>query len=228
MAGTVAAQIKGGWHLGEDGSKPLGEIKAVLTAPPAVPPALDRARPARVVVELFTTEEKGTLANGVEYTFWMFGGTLPGPFLRVRAGDTVEIRLINLPSSHNAHSIDLRAVTGPGGGAAVTQIMPGETGALFNGRMGALLDKGALTAKAAAQRADHAHSGRRRRDRGVQGGAARPLPPRRPQHLARDGQGRARIDRRHGRGTARDLPRTHARDRQPPQRALSTRAGDPA
>jgi nitrite reductase (NO-forming) len=65
----------------------------------------------------------------VEYTFWTFGGSVPGPFIRVRAGDTVEIRLVNLPSSHNTHSIDLHAVTGPGGGAAVTQIAPGETGA---------------------------------------------------------------------------------------------------
>jgi nitrite reductase (NO-forming) len=128
VAGTVAAQIKGTWGRGDDGSA-LPEVKAILAAPPAVPPALDRARPARVVVELTTTEEKGTLANGVEYTFWTFGGTVPGPFVRVRAGDTVEIRLANLPSSHNMHSIDLHAVTGPGGGAAVTQIAPGETGA---------------------------------------------------------------------------------------------------
>jgi nitrite reductase (NO-forming) len=125
-AGTVAAQMKNTWARDPG---PLPEIKAALVAPPGVPPQLDRAKPARVVVELTTTEEKGTLANGVEYTFWTFGGSVPGPFVRVRAGDMVEIRLENLTSSHNAHSIDLHAVTGPGGGAAVTQIMPGETGA---------------------------------------------------------------------------------------------------
>jgi nitrite reductase (NO-forming) len=64
----------------------------------------------------------------VEYTFWTFGGTVPGPFLRVREGDTVQITLTNQTSVHNAHSIDLHAVTGPGGGAAVTQVRPGETG----------------------------------------------------------------------------------------------------
>ena len=37
--------------------------------------------------------------------------------------------MTHLNSSHNAHSIDLHSVTGPGGGAAVTQLMPGETGA---------------------------------------------------------------------------------------------------
>ncbi len=108
---------------------PASEVRAVLVPPPNVPPPVGRTRPARVVVELETTEEKGTLASGVEYVFWTFGGTVPGPFLRVREGDTVEIRLANRASSHNAHSIDLHAVTGPGGGAAVTQVMPGERGA---------------------------------------------------------------------------------------------------
>jgi nitrite reductase (NO-forming) len=46
----------------------------------------------------------------------------------VRAGDLVEIRLTNAKAAHNMHSIDLHAVTGPGGGAAVTQIRPGEAG----------------------------------------------------------------------------------------------------
>ena len=119
--GTVAAQRRN-----DAGDPPT--IKAVLPAPPLVPPAIERRTPARVVVELETTEEKGVLADGVEYTFWTFGGTVPGPLVRVREGDTVEIRLTNARTSHNAHSIDLHAVTGPGGGAAVTQIMPGERG----------------------------------------------------------------------------------------------------
>lgn len=47
----------------------------------------------------------------------------------MRVGDTVEIRLTNARFAQNMHSIDLHAVTGPGGGAAVTQIRPGEAGA---------------------------------------------------------------------------------------------------
>jgi nitrite reductase (NO-forming) len=120
VAGTVTAQR---------GGEPVpGEVKAVLLPPPQVPPAIQRSGPARVLIELETTEQKGTLASGVEYTFWTFGGTVPGPMLRVRAGDTVQIKLTNQKTAHNAHSIDLHAVTGPGGGAAVTQIMPGEEG----------------------------------------------------------------------------------------------------
>lgn len=126
VAGGVAAQMSQRWRIAED-RRP--EIRAILVPPPQVPPAVDRPGPATVVVDLETTEQKGQLADGVEYTFWTFGGTVPGPFVRVRVGDTVRINLTNARTSHFAHSIDLHAVTGPGGGAAVTQIMPGEGGA---------------------------------------------------------------------------------------------------
>jgi len=110
------------------GSQPeaLTEVKAILTSPPLVPPPVDRAGPPKIIVTLETTETKGPLANDVEYTFWTFGGTVPGPFIRVRVGDIVQIRLRNAKDSLNWHSIDLHAVTGPGGGAAVSQVGPGE------------------------------------------------------------------------------------------------------
>ena len=107
-------------------AKAMPEVKAILTSPPFVPPPVDRVGPAKVIVTLETTETKGTLANDVEYTFWTFGGTVPGPFIRVRVGDTVQIRLRNDKASLNWHSIDLHSVTGPGGGASVTQVGPGE------------------------------------------------------------------------------------------------------
>jgi hypothetical protein len=56
----------------------LLEVKAVLTSAPRVPPPVDRTGNARVIVTLETTETKGTLADGVQYTFWTFGGTVPG------------------------------------------------------------------------------------------------------------------------------------------------------
>jgi nitrite reductase (NO-forming) len=54
---------------------------------------------------------------------------VPGPFVRVRVNDVVQIRLKNAAKSLHPHSIDLHAVTGPGGGAAVTQLGPGQEGA---------------------------------------------------------------------------------------------------
>ena len=38
--------------------------------------------------------------QGVTYTFWTFGGTVPGSFIRVRQGDTVEFHLRNLSLIH--------------------------------------------------------------------------------------------------------------------------------
>src|SRR3989304_3294108 len=49
----------------------------------------------------------------------------PGPMLRVRVGDTLEVHLTNETSSSFSHSIDLHAVNGPGGGAVFTQTTPG-------------------------------------------------------------------------------------------------------
>ena len=97
-----------------------------LVQPPMVPPPIDRDGPAVVKIELETSERVGTLADGVEYTYWTFNDTVPGPILRVREGDTVELTLKNSPDSRAAHSIDLHAVTGPGGGAKVMQISPGK------------------------------------------------------------------------------------------------------
>ena len=65
------------------------------------------------------------ISDGVEYTFWTFGGKVPGKFIRVRQGDTVEFHLANHPDSRFPHNIDLHAVTGPGGGAASSNTAPG-------------------------------------------------------------------------------------------------------
>lgn len=99
--------------------------KAILTSPPNLPPPITRTAPAKVVVDLEVVEKVGQIADGVEYTFWTFGGTVPGSFIRVRQGDTVELHLANHPDNKLPHNIDLHAVTGPGGGAASTFTAPG-------------------------------------------------------------------------------------------------------
>ncbi len=100
---------------------------AILTQAPNVPPPIARRHPAKVVVQLEVREVVKSLADGVEYTFWTFGGDVPGSFIRVREGDVVEFHLNNHPSSKLPHNIDLHAVTGPGGGAASTFTAPGHS-----------------------------------------------------------------------------------------------------
>ena len=103
-----------------------GEEVAVLTSPPNVPPPITRTHPTKLVVKLETREVTSRLADGVDYTFWTFGGTVPGSFIRVRQGDLVEFHLANHPDNHNPHNIDLHAVTGPGGGATSSLVTPGQ------------------------------------------------------------------------------------------------------
>lgn len=93
--------------------------------PTDIPAPIGDREAQHVMIELETVELTGVLADGTTYKYWTFNRTVPGPFLRVRVGDTVELRLKNLPDSLMAHSIDLHAVTGPGGGAVATQTTPG-------------------------------------------------------------------------------------------------------
>ncbi len=102
-----------------------GVENAVLTVAPNVPPPITRDYATKVIVKLETTEEVKRLADGVDYTFWTFGGDVPGHFIRVREGDEVEFHLTNHNHSSVPHNIDLHAVTGPGGGAAATLTLPG-------------------------------------------------------------------------------------------------------
>lgn len=103
-----------------------GEEVATLTAPPNVPAPITRNYSTHVKVNLEVIEKKARMADGVEYEFWTFGGTVPGSFIRVREGDEVELKLINNEHSAMPHNIDLHAVTGQGGGAEATAIAPGK------------------------------------------------------------------------------------------------------
>jgi nitrite reductase (NO-forming) len=126
QAGLVAAAPIGVQALRMDFGPPQGPpIRAELTDPPRVPAPTGRKAPAKVIVELEVVEQVMRMSDGVDYTFWTFGGKVPGKFIRIRQGDTVEFHLRNHPDSKMPHNIDLHAVTGPGGGAASSFTAPG-------------------------------------------------------------------------------------------------------
>jgi nitrite reductase (NO-forming) len=107
-------------------STPQGDaVIADLTNAPEVPLRIFRKKPAHVIVNLTVNEVEKEISPGVRYTFWTFGGQVPGKFIRVRQGDVVEVHLKNDPANKLPHNIDLHAVTGPGGGAASTFTAPG-------------------------------------------------------------------------------------------------------
>jgi nitrite reductase (NO-forming) len=97
----------------------------IVRDPTDLPPPLPNRGPETLRIDLETVELSGQLADGTTFKYWTFNGKVPGPFLRVRVGDTVEVHLKNLHDSAMSHSVDFHAVTGPGGGAVATQTQPG-------------------------------------------------------------------------------------------------------
>ena len=104
-----------------------GSEEAVLTSAPNVPPPITRDHPTKVIIHLEVKEIVKTLSPGVQYTFWTFGGDVPGKFIRIRQGDEVEFHLSNHPANRMPHNIDLHAVSGQGGGAAASVTAPGHS-----------------------------------------------------------------------------------------------------
>jgi nitrite reductase (NO-forming) len=101
--------------------------EADLSQPPTeLPPPIGERPPQTVRVDLATSEIEGRLADQTTFTFWTFNGRVPGPFIRVRVGDTIDIHLKNAAESAMIHSVDFHAATGPGGGAAALQVDPGD------------------------------------------------------------------------------------------------------
>jgi nitrite reductase (NO-forming) len=105
------------------------KIVDIVRDPADVPPGVGNRQPAVVHVTLTAEEVVGTLDPSAEttYRYWTFNGKVPGPMIRVRQGDAVEVTLRNAADSHMAHSVDFHAALGPGGGAAFTQAIPGQS-----------------------------------------------------------------------------------------------------
>ncbi len=100
--------------------------EARLTTAPNVPPSIKRKAPTTVVIKLEAKEYIGELEKDVKYGFWSYNGSVPGPMARVRVGDTVQFHLSNAKDNTQPHNIDIHAVNGAHGGAAVSTVSPGE------------------------------------------------------------------------------------------------------
>ena len=98
----------------------------IVRDPTEIPAPIGQREPETVRIDLETIEIEGQLADGTTFMYWTFNGKVPGPMYRVRVGDTIEVHLRNLTNSTMPHSVDFHAVTGPGGGAVMTQTPPGE------------------------------------------------------------------------------------------------------
>jgi nitrite reductase (NO-forming) len=129
MQGAVT--VKGATTAGADdhgGPLPTGDVAADPNAP--APVTYDATAPARLPgeihdIDLVITETKMTVAPGFVQSVWTFGGTVPGPVIRVKVGDTIRVHLKNPAVNQLPHSIDFHA-SQVAWNDEMTSINPGE------------------------------------------------------------------------------------------------------
>lgn len=107
------------------------KVKDISKIASQVPLPITRKTSKVVNIKLTTLEVISEIAPGITYHYWTYNKTVPGPFLRVRKNDKVNITIKNTKNNSHSHSIDLHASWAPGGGAGplspVGEIKPGET-----------------------------------------------------------------------------------------------------
>jgi nitrite reductase (NO-forming) len=129
--------IPGHAQAGMEGAISVAGGAAVSTEPPASPdldshggPAPDTGiepdpdAPAPIVydptaparrsgevhdISLVMIEKEMTVAPGIRQLVWTFGGTVPGPVIRVKVGDTIRVHLQNPSTNALPHSIDFHS-----------------------------------------------------------------------------------------------------------------------
>jgi nitrite reductase (NO-forming) len=111
MSGAI---LVAGQAAAAPSNAPSAAAAATPAADPNAPPYVlrDAAAPAVLPgtehdIELPIVDAKLTVADGFVVDTWTFGGTVPGPTLRVHLGDTVRVHLINRTAM--SHSIDFHA-----------------------------------------------------------------------------------------------------------------------
>lgn len=113
--------------LAAEAAAPTATVADIVRLATDLPSPIARRAPATVKVNFETKEVLGKLSDETTFKYWTFNGKVPGPMVRVRVGDTVEVTLHNAADSAMMHNVDFHSVTGPGGGAAATLAKPGET-----------------------------------------------------------------------------------------------------
>lgn len=111
---------------------PVPQVSAALSAAPSIAtpasvnpvdlPPLQEGNTARV--NLILLDRTVEIAPGEKYQAWTFNGTVPGPVLHFRVGQTIDVTLTN--KSTMGHSIDFHSALAPPDVAYQT-IAPGQT-----------------------------------------------------------------------------------------------------
>ena len=94
------------------GPAPVTDVQPDPNAPAPVryDPRAPAPLPGKVHdIDLVMTEQEMTVAAGFVQKVWTFGGTVPGPVIRVKVGDKIRVHLKNPIENQMSHSIDFHA-----------------------------------------------------------------------------------------------------------------------
>ena len=100
-----------------DPSAPPYELRDA-TAPPLLPGSVHD-------IDLVVEEKLMTVAAGYQQMVWTFNGSVPGPVIRVKVGDTIRVHLKNPATSALSHSVDFHS-SQVAWNDEMTSINPGE------------------------------------------------------------------------------------------------------
>jgi nitrite reductase (NO-forming) len=100
-----------------DPSAPPYELRDA-TAPPLLPGSVHD-------IDLVVEEKLMTVAAGYQQMVWTFNGSVPGPVIRVKVGDTIRVHLKNPATSALSHSVDFHS-SQVAWNDKMTSIKPGE------------------------------------------------------------------------------------------------------
>jgi len=126
VSGGAQSAFAGPAHQ-HSSTAPASSAGTIVRDPSDLPGPIGVRGPQRVHIDLETVEVVGQLNDHATYHYWTFNGKVPGPFVRVRVGDTVEVHLKNADNSAMLHNVDFHAVIGMHGGGHATVAQPGET-----------------------------------------------------------------------------------------------------
>lgn len=108
--------------------RPLtNKVSRVAADPTNIPSPISRNTPKSHDLTFEVQEVTAEIEPGVTFNFMTYNGQIPGPMIRVRQGDTINLTFKNPSENRLPHNVDFHAVYGPGGGAVNTMTSPGGT-----------------------------------------------------------------------------------------------------
>ena len=103
------------------------KVDRVAAKPRDIPDPINRNRSVTHDITMQCQDVVSEIEPGVEFKYMTYGGQVPGPMIRVRQGDKINLTFENDSQNTLLHNVDFHAVYGTGGGSKATLCPPGQT-----------------------------------------------------------------------------------------------------